>query len=169
MQNIFRLHGLPRIIVSDRDTIFLSKFWQTIFRLQGVELHTSTAYHPQTDEQTEVVNKSLETYLRCMTSDCPSKWSTWLTLAEWWYNTSFHSSIQMTSFEALYGYTPPIHTPYILGTAELTKVNTYLADRDTQLKLLRFHLHRAQHCMVQLANRKRTERIFEVGVGCMLN
>lgn len=102
MQNNFRLHGLPRVIVNDRDTIFFSKFWQTFFKLQGVYLHMSTAYHPHTDGQTEVVKRCLETYLRCTTSDCPSKWRSWLALTEWWYNTSFHSSIHM-SFEALYG------------------------------------------------------------------
>lgn len=65
-----------------------------------------------------------------MTSDCPSKWSTWISLAEWWYNTSFYYSIQMTPFYALYGYTPPINTPYIMGSAELDDVNTYLVDRE---------------------------------------
>lgn len=64
LQNIFRLHCLPRIIVSDRDTIFLSKFWQTFFKLQGIGLQMSRAYHPQTDGQTKVVNRCLETYRR---------------------------------------------------------------------------------------------------------
>lgn len=110
-----------------------------------------------------VVNRCLETYLRCMTSYCHSKWSSWLSLAEWCYNTSFHSAIQMTPFESLYGYCPPMHTPYIIGSAELAKVNTYLVDREAHLKLLRFHLHRARHRMRQLANKKRTDRVFELG------
>lgn len=71
MENVYKLHGLPQTIVSDRDTIFLSKFWQELFGLQGVTLHHSTAYHPQSDGQTEAINKCLEGYLRCMCGERP--------------------------------------------------------------------------------------------------
>lgn len=86
-----------------------------------------------------------------------------LALAEWWHNSNFHSSIQMTPFEALYGYPPPIHVPYISGTTTDVEVDKQLRDKDNMLKLLRFHLHRSHHRMVQLANRKTFDRSFQIG------
>ena len=69
-------------------------------------MHFSSAYHPESDGQTERVNQCLEQYLRCMAFVEPKRWMDWLPAAEWWYNTSFHSSIQMSPFEALYEYPP---------------------------------------------------------------
>lgn len=74
LDNIFKLHGMPRSIVSDRDVVFTSEVWQELFKLQGCTLNLSTAYHPQSNGQTEMVNRCLETYLRCMTSDKPKLW-----------------------------------------------------------------------------------------------
>lgn len=67
------LHGMPKDIVSDRHPVFARKLWQKLFAIQGVTMNTSTAYHPQSDGQTEVVNKCLETYLRCYCSNSPKK------------------------------------------------------------------------------------------------
>lgn len=111
LDNIFRLHGMPEVVISDRDPTFLSEVWQEIFRVQGVDLKHSTAYHPQTDGQTETTNKTLETYLRCMTAEAPKTWSKWLPLAEWWYNTTYHSAIRCTPFEVVFGQPPPTHLP----------------------------------------------------------
>jgi len=82
MHNIYKLHNLPASIVSDRDPVFLSRFWKDLFTHQDVQLLHSTAYHQQTDGQTEVVNRCLEQYLRCMTSETPDQWYQWLPLAE---------------------------------------------------------------------------------------
>lgn len=163
LDTVYRLHGLPQSIVSDRDTIFLSDFWRELFTLQGVSLNYSSAYHPQSDGQTEVVNRCLESYLRCMTSERPHLWSKWLPLAEYWYNTTFHTATQITPFEAVYGRPPPVHLPYLPGESKVEVVAKSLQEREDMLLLLQFHLLRAQHRMKQNADLHRTERSFEIG------
>ena len=66
----------------------------------------SSAYHPQTDGQMEVVNKCFEAYLRCYATEKQNKWVQWFHLAEWWYNSPYHTSAKMAPFQALYGYEP---------------------------------------------------------------
>ncbi|XP_057992322.1 uncharacterized protein LOC131173819 [Hevea brasiliensis] len=81
--HIFRLQGLPESIVSDRDAVFTNNFWRELFRLSGAKLNFSSAYHPQTDGQTEVVNHTIEMYLRCFVGDKPTSWVDWLPWAEY--------------------------------------------------------------------------------------
>jgi hypothetical protein len=108
LNQVYRLHGLPSTIVSDRECIFTGKFWNELFRLADVKLARSSAYHPQSDGQIERINQCLETYLRCFVHACPTEWSNWLANAEFWYNSCFHSAIGRTPFEALYGYKPHV-------------------------------------------------------------
>lgn len=75
MDQVFKLHGIPKDIISDRDPTFLSEVWKEIFCAHGVDLRYSTAYHPETDGKMEVTNKTLESYLPCMTSEAPHTWS----------------------------------------------------------------------------------------------
>jgi transposase InsO family protein len=74
ISQVYRLHGMPSALVSDRDKIFTSALWRELFKLAKVELHMSTAYHPQSDGQTERVNQCLETFLRCFVHACPRQW-----------------------------------------------------------------------------------------------
>jgi hypothetical protein len=90
MDNIFKIHGMPHSIVFYHDPTFTNNFWQVLFRLHETQLHLNTTYHPQNDGQTKVVNKCLETHLRCFASDRRHQWVQWLCLAKWWYNTSYH-------------------------------------------------------------------------------
>jgi len=169
LDNVFKLHGCLSSIVSGRDTVFLSEFWRELFALQGVELKFSSAYHPQSDGQTKVVNRCLETYLRCMCSDKPHLWSKWLPLAEFWYNTTFHTSTQMSPFEAVYGQASPIHLPYLPGESKVAVVARSLQKRENMLLVLKFHLLRAQHRMKQFADSHRTERSFNIGDKVFVN
>ena len=81
--NVVKLHGIPCSIVSDRDPVFTSTFWTELFRLSGIQLRMSTAFHPQTDGQSEVTNRILGVYLRCLAGDQPWSWLRWLPWAEY--------------------------------------------------------------------------------------
>jgi transposase InsO family protein len=157
MDHVYKLHGTPATITSDRDPVFLSRFWKELFSNQGVNLHHSTAYHPQTDGQTEVVNKCIEHYLWCMTGDRPNQWARWLPLAEWWYNTNYHSATKMTPYEVLYGFPPPIHIPYFPKDSAVASVDEYLTTKEEVIQRVRTHLQLAQNRMTMIANRKRSD------------
>ncbi|KAH9770903.1 Integrase catalytic domain-containing protein [Citrus sinensis] len=136
--NVVRLHGIPTAIVSDRDKVF-------------------------TDGQTEVVNRTLEQYLRCFASDQPRKWVEWIPWAKFSYNTSIHSATKMTPFEAVYGIPPPHLVTYVPGTSRVQAVDEYLRDRDTILRELRHNLSLARQRMKSHTDLKRWEVSFEVG------
>ena len=132
-------------------------------RLQGVQLAMSTAYHPQSDGQTKVVDKSLEHYLRAFAADRPHSWVDWLPLAEFWFNTNFHTSTKLTPFEALFGYPPPRLLDYILGTTKVESVEVHLKTKQQLLTLLKQNLRAAQERMKVNVDRHRTERNFAEG------
>uniref|UniRef100_A0A2N9HGX7 Reverse transcriptase n=1 Tax=Fagus sylvatica TaxID=28930 RepID=A0A2N9HGX7_FAGSY len=163
LQHVFKLHGLPSSIVSDRDTAFTSLFWEELFRRQGVDLAMSSSYHPQSDGQTEVVNKSLEHYLRAFAADKPSLWVEWLPLAEYWFNTNYHTSTKLSPFEALYGYSPPRLIEFVPGLTRVAAVEDLLEHRQQVVGLLEHNLVAAQARMKQQADKHRSEREFEVG------
>jgi hypothetical protein len=163
MHNIFKLHGLPTTIISDRDKIFTSALWQEFFDLLKTDLHMSSAYHPQTDGQTERVNQCLETYLRCFVQACPTKWSKWLSLAEYWYNTSYHSSLGHSPFLVLYGYEPRHFGIDLSQAVQHEDIKNWLEQRDLMHQLVRHHLIRAQNKMKAQADKHRSFRSFSVG------
>nr|GEV51946.1 retrotransposable element Tf2 [Tanacetum cinerariifolium] len=167
LDNVYKLHDLPKIIVSDRNKIFISLFWKELFKMLQVSLHFSTAYHPQSDGETEVVNRCLECYLRCMTGEKPKEWAKWLSLVEYWYNTNFHTSINTTPFEAVYGqpHTSPIL--YSPGQSKVDSVDRSLAAKETIRQMLQFHLERAQSRLKAITDLHRTSSTLAAEVGIM--
>ena len=103
IDEIVRLHGIPVSIVSDRDTRFTSKFWKAFQKALGTRVNLSTAYHPQTDGQSERTIQTLEDMLRACVLDWGGNWEKYLRSVEFAYNNSFQTSIGMSPYEALYG------------------------------------------------------------------
>jgi hypothetical protein len=103
MERIVCLHGVPKKIVSDRGTQFTLQFWQKVHRSLGTKLNFSSAYHPQTDGQTERTNQILEDMLRACALQYGTSWDKSLPYDEFSYNNSHQKSLRMAPFEALYG------------------------------------------------------------------
>ena len=101
LDQIVHLYGVPKTIISDRGAQFIARFWEQLQESLGTKLIRSSTYHPQTDGQTERINQILEDMLRAF--QYGKNWDKCLALAEFSYNNSYQSSLQMTLFEALYG------------------------------------------------------------------
>lgn len=156
--SIFRLHGLPDSIVSDRGTIFTSSFTKDLSKLLKIQNRLSTAFHPQTDGQTERVNAILEQYLRGYISYQQDNWFDFLALAEFAYNNSVSATTKVTPFFANYGYNPRFE---ILrkGQDDSALISPEIQRFQEQLRKLEQHLrqeiHWAQQGYSEYANTKR--------------
>ncbi|KAK1646376.1 hypothetical protein QYE76_064181 [Lolium multiflorum] len=129
----------------------------------GTELHYSTAYHPQTDGQSERVNQCLEQYLRCAVQDNPKRWRRWIPMAEFWYNSSYHTALGCSPFKALYKRDPNFGAMPNLTVPPDSTVHSTALEYQAQNELLRAQLLRAQQRMKSYADKNRTERDFAVG------
>ena len=105
-REIYRLHGLPMSIVSDRDSRFLGHFWRSLWKQLGTSLDMSSAYHPQSDGQTEVISRSLGNLLRCLVGDAIRTWDGKLPQAEFAHNNSLNRSLGFYPFQVVYGIIP---------------------------------------------------------------
>ena len=93
VQEVVRLHGIPKSIISDRDARFTSKFWRGVQQAMGTKLNFSTAFHPQTDGQTERTNQTLEDMLRACVMEFKGAWNKYLPLIEFSYNNSYQATL----------------------------------------------------------------------------
>ena len=103
-REVVRLHGLPKSIVSDRDVRFMSHFWRTLWSMLRTKLKFSTAYHPQTDSQIEVVNWSLRNLLRSLVGDNLTTWDLVIPRANFAYKASANHTTGMSPFEIAHGF-----------------------------------------------------------------
>lgn len=155
--NIFRLHGFPSYIVSDRGTNFVGQFSRALCKMIGIQQQTSTAYHPQTDGQTERINQILEQYLRGYVNYQQDNWVDLLSMAEFCYNNTLSSSIGMSPFFANYGYHPRYeivqHSDELPPIPELQDFQNRLQSLEQHIKA---EMRYAQACASEQANRSRS-------------
>jgi len=123
----------------------------------------STAYHPQSDGQTEIVNKALQQYLHCFVHTKPKEWGHYIHWAEWHYNSSIHTATGITPFQAVYGKPPPSLPMYIAGTSHIEAVDSELTNRTAILEKLRKKLSKAQQTLKLYADKRRIPHTFKKG------
>jgi len=138
LREIFAKHGLPQDIVSDRDRLFISRFWQSLCSLLKIKSNLSTAYHPETDGQTERINQILEQYLRIYVNYQQDDWCSLLPLAEFAYNNATHSATGVTPFFANYGFHPSFGIDF--HQVPSTKANLLARDFESLHSHLKEHL-----------------------------
>src|SRR5688500_15525072 len=110
LDRLIRYHGIPKSIISDRDKLFTSNYWTTLLAAIGTKRKLSTAYHPQTDGQTERTNQTMETYLRLYSNQQQNNWVTLLPMAQLAYNNKLSEPTGVTPFYANHGKHPNLFT-----------------------------------------------------------
>lgn len=166
-------HGIPEGIVSDRDSKFTSSFWQSLWSLLDTKLQMSTAHHPETDGQTEIVNRTLEQMLRIWTNAKQDNWDELLPYAEMAYNNSKHSSTGYSPFYLNSG--QEMNLPINLLGGHYAPANGNAAVEDViselgeTLKLVQMNLTKAQERQKKYADQGRREEEYDVGDRVLLN
>ena len=168
-ENIVRLHGLPSDIVSDRGSIFVSQFWSSLAKNLNISRNLSTAYHPQSDGQTERINQCLEQYLRIYSDYLQVNWVRNLPYAELSYNMAYHDSIKMSPFYANYGFDPPLDLSSQLISESPTTVKDYLHTVQENIGIIKEELKLASESAEHQANKKRRYEDFGIGDRVFLN
>ncbi|GJV23707.1 reverse transcriptase domain-containing protein [Tanacetum coccineum] len=168
VDEIVARHGVPVSIISDRDGRFTSRCWQTVQKALGTRLDMSTAYHPQTDGQSERTIQTLEDMLRACVIDFGGSWDVHLPLAEFSYNNSYHSSIRCAPFEALYG--RKCRSPVLWAEiGESSLIGPELIQETTdKVVLIKEKLKAARDRQKSYADNRRKPLEFEVGDRVML-
>ncbi|GJV24040.1 putative reverse transcriptase domain-containing protein [Tanacetum coccineum] len=168
LKEVVSRHGVPVSIISDRDSKFTSHFWQSLNEALGTQLDMSTAYHPQTDGQSERTIQTLEDMLRACVIDFGKGWDRHLPLVEFSYNNSYHTSIKAAPFEVLYGRKcrPPICWAEV-GDAQLTSLEI-IHETTEKIIQIKKRIQAARDRQKGYADRRRKPLEFKVGDKVML-
>lgn len=165
--NVFRLHGLPRSIVSDRDSRFTSRFWSALLRSLNTQLELSTAFHHDTAGQAERTNRTLEDMLRAYVCHEQDEWSKWIAYAEFAYNNSVHSSTRFSPFFVCGGRHPLTPTSFLLPADAMPRrpanVDEFTSQIDSVLNAVKDHLEAARQRQAAVVNVHRRDVSLAVG------
>jgi hypothetical protein len=167
IDTVFKLHGLPQAIVCDRDARFTSNFWQALFKLLNTRLAMSTAFHPQTDGQTERTNRTLEQILRNYVSYHQDDWDQHLAIAEFAYNNAQQSSTGHSPFYLNHGHHPII--PATIHKSPVPAAEDFTLQMKNLLKIAQDNIAQAQARQAKYANQHRREESFEVGDSVLIS
>ena len=170
MDAVVRVHGVPRVIVSDRDTRFTSSFWREVCKSMGTSLAMSSGYHPQTDGQTERANRSIEEMLRAYVGRRQDDWDQRLGMVEYAYNNSVHSSSGYTPFYLCYG-RHPLSPVQLLSQVESKNAaaDAFLRQLEDDVTHAVEQLQKAQEQQKRYADKRRRDVKFEVGDEVLLS
>jgi hypothetical protein len=163
---VSRGFGFPQTIISDRDPRFASAFWQTLFWHYGTSINMSTAFHPQSDGQTERTNRTLEQMLRMWTDPWQSDWDTYLSSAEFAYNNARHDSTGFSPFYLVYGQHPEVPACLVTRQArtdDVPNVKAFIDRLEDARMQARLNLQKAQQRQKAHADQGRREVQFKEG------
>jgi hypothetical protein len=155
LQNVWKLHGLPRSMLCDRGPQFVAEFMRELYRLLGITLSASTAYHLQTDGQTEHVNQELEQYIRIFVSEQQNDWDTLLPLGEFAYNNHIHLATQHSPFFVNTGRHPQMGFEPDQRPSKLKAVNEFADRMKSTLDEARAALEKSKDDMARYYNQRR--------------
>jgi hypothetical protein len=153
--HIVRAHGLPNSIISDRGSLFTSKFWKQIMMAMGTTRNLSTTFHPETDGQTERTNATLEQYLRAYCNYQQNNWKQLLPIVEFCYNNTKSESTGVTPFYANFGYHPRFQPDLKATDSPTPDVSNYVSSLNTLQQELRAEIQWAQAGQAEQANKER--------------
>ncbi|CAI7792914.1 unnamed protein product, partial [Closterium sp. NIES-53] len=156
---IVRLHGIPSVLISDRDSRFVGRFWQALFNRMGTKIRLSTAYHPQSDGQTERMNRTLEDGLRACVNARQNDWDTHLPEIEFSYNNTVNLATGQTPFYLATGQNPRTPTSLVHSPKRDTAATAFLKDREKAIAAARTSLSKAQQRMIHYADQHRTPNV----------
>ena len=168
--NIFKLHGLPDNVVSDRDRNFTSKFWDCLMELCGVKLKMSTSRHPQTDGTSEIMNRMIENYIRCYCSYNQDNWDELLPSAEFSYNSAVSEDLGMSPFELDLGWIPKSPLDFVSGNEiPVQSVEEFKKRLTASLEDAKYSYNIAKAAQSAYASRKFKDPDYRVGSKLWIN